>query len=57
MASLVCEDCVDITSSSTYPFLVEQDVGRLLPLLTNAQAARLVDLRVVEGEPAVRRLF
>lgn len=43
-------------SSSAYLLLVEEDVGRVLPLLADVRAARLADLGVVEGEPAVRRL-
>lgn len=43
-------------SSSAYLLLVEEDVGRVLPLLADVRAARLADLGVVEGEPAVRRV-
>lgn len=43
-------------SNSAYLLLVEEDVGRALPLLADVRAARLEDLRVVEGEPAVRQL-
>lgn len=45
-----------LRSSSAYLLLVEEDVGRVLPLLADVRAARLADLGVVEGEPAVRRL-
>lgn len=43
-------------SSSAHLLLVEEDVGRALSLLANVRAARLEDLGVVEGEPAVRRV-
>ncbi len=46
----------DVTAMSSYLSLVEQDVSRLPPLLTNGRAGAFRDRWVIIGEPAVGRL-